>query len=59
MRIAHISAVIHCDCVSTRAVYRTQKAAAAAGGEIRVVITTAPVRLLLSPLAGFTYSHFG
>jgi anti-sigma B factor antagonist len=46
--IADMSTTMFCDCAGARAVYRAGERAAAAGGELRVVITTAPVRRLFS-----------
>jgi anti-anti-sigma factor len=46
--IADMSTTLFCDCAGARAVYRAGERAAAAGGELRVVITTAPVRRLFS-----------
>ncbi len=44
--IADMNTTMFCDCAGARAVYRAGERAAAAGGELRVVIATAPVRRL-------------
>lgn len=46
--IADMSTTMFCDCAGARAVYRAGERAAAAGGELRLVITTALVRRLFS-----------
>lgn len=43
-----MSATMFCDCAGGRAVYRASERAAAVQGELRLVITTAPVRHLFS-----------
>jgi hypothetical protein len=45
---ADMSTTIFCDCAGARAVYRAGQRPAAAGSELRLVITTAPVRRLFS-----------
>ena len=48
--IADMSATTFCDCAGARAVYRASERAAAVRGDLRVVITTAPVLRLFSIL---------
>ncbi len=48
--IADMSTTMFCDCAGARAVYRAWERAAAAGGQLRVVITRAPVRRLFGLL---------
>lgn len=48
--IIDMSATTFCDCAGARAVVRAYKRAADSGGELRLVVTTLPVRRIFSLL---------